>query len=126
MFTMLPQEIMDQIAYYLPYLKGIEISPYLYKKLNHNFGSDDWLIGNNLWNMVANNGNLFRLEWMHFQTVEGCTFFAMNCAASKGHLEIVKWLHFNRSEVSTRNAMNWAVSNGHLEIVKWLHINTSQ
>jgi hypothetical protein len=119
----LPTEIVDQIAYYLPFEKGTEVSLYLNKKLNDTFGINGSFLQNKPWNLFANCGNLFRLKWMHFHEVEECTKDAMNNAAWTGHLETLNWLHINRNEGCSTDAMDWAASNGHFEIVKWLHEN---
>jgi hypothetical protein len=123
MSPLLAQELVDQIAYYLPYEKGTELSLYLNKKLNDTFGINKAFYQNNLWEIIANFGNLFRLEWIHFHAIEGCTTKAMNSAAENGHLVVVKWLHANRIEGCSTDAMDNAAESGHLEIVKWLHMN---
>ncbi|KAF1790995.1 hypothetical protein GQ600_6035 [Phytophthora cactorum] len=49
----------------------------------------------------------------------------MDVAASNGHLEVVKWLHANSNEGCTTFAMSAAAANGHLEVgtsnrTRWL------
>jgi hypothetical protein len=85
MLQRLPPEIVDQIAYYLPYEKGIGLSHYLEKKLNDTFGRDKVLLHpKNAWTLFAHYGNLFRIKWMHFHVKEGCSVEAMNFAAGNG------------------------------------------
>jgi hypothetical protein len=91
LLQLLPPEIVDQIAYYLPYEKGTELSLYLNKKLNGIFGRDG--TSRQTLGQFAYCGNLFRLQWMHFHENQGCTTDILDCAAMNGHLEIVKWLH---------------------------------
>jgi hypothetical protein len=81
-------------------------------------GRDCELLQGDACNLFANNGNLFRLKWMHFHEKGGCSPDAMDYTAMNGHLAIVKWLHVNRSEGCTKNAMDYAAMDGHLEIVK--------
>lgn len=75
---------------------------------------------------AAAGGRLEIIQWLHENTADGCTRFAMGLAALNGHLEVLKWLHENRSEGCTWLAMNWAVRRGHLQVVKWLHANRSE
>jgi hypothetical protein len=95
----LPPELIDQIAFNLPFNYGIELSAFLKYKLKE-------YSGNNSWKKSAHDGNLFGLEWMHFHKIKGCSIHAMNVAAELGWLEIVKWLHSNRKEGCTLTAMN--------------------
>jgi hypothetical protein len=129
MQKIVPKEIVDCIAFYLPYEKGIELSPYLKAKLNDIDAKELGVTTSlpyNLWILFACHGNLFRLKWMHFHEIEGCSTDTMNTTARNGHLDLVKWLHVNRSEGCTIFAMSFAAREGHFEIVKWLHCNRSE
>ncbi|POM72896.1 Hypothetical protein PHPALM_10322 [Phytophthora palmivora] len=76
--------------------------------------------------MVARNGNLEMLQWLHHQESIEWSTDAMDSAAENGHMAVVKWLHQNRMEGCTTSAMNYAARNGHLNIVRWLHLNFSE
>ena len=117
--AMFAQEIIDRIAYYLPFETAIELSPYLKRKL----GTE---LNRTVWREYAESGNLFGIQWLHFHEVGGCETNAMDFAAANGHLDIVKWLHENREEGCTKGAINKAARNGHLEVVKWLHQNRTE
>jgi hypothetical protein len=139
----LPQELLDKIAFYLPFEKGISISVYLEKMLGKAPTEHSWVVeeqGNILgicWlhyhgiyrnvekamDDAARKGQLEVVQWLHN---EGCTVEVMKLAAENGHLEVVQWLHKNRSEGCTVNAMDWAARHGHLEVVQWLHENRSE
>ena len=114
MSPQLPQEIIDRIAFYLPYELAIGISEYMKSRL-----------GDLKWQSIAEKGNLFGIKWMHYHEYEMDTwpYSVMDWAASNGQLEVVKWLHKNRSEGCTPEALFWAASKGHLEIVKYLYEN---
>ncbi|GMF17105.1 unnamed protein product [Phytophthora fragariaefolia] len=76
--------------------------------------------------MVARNGKLEVLQWLHsLPDVEWSTD-VMDSAAENGHLEVVKWLHANRREGCTANAINYAAREGHLPIMRWLHSNCAK
>ena len=102
---MFPEEIIDKIAYYLPFETAIELSPYLKNKLGTKL---PWAV----WRLYAQSGNLFGIKWLHYHEVEGCTTRAMDLAACYGHLDVVKWLHENRKEGCTKRAMDLAAMNG--------------
>jgi hypothetical protein len=112
----LPLEIIDHIAYYLPFDKGIGISQYLKKKLGIK-------ISKRPWREFAKDGNLFGLEWMQFHELGGCSTDAMHWASLNGHLNIVRWLHTNRTEGCTTFAMDYAARMGHLDTLNWLYRN---
>ncbi|EGG22390.1 hypothetical protein DFA_04508 [Cavenderia fasciculata] len=76
--------------------------------------------------IVAKNGRLNILMYLHFNRTEGCSYIAMDLASEFGHLDIVKFLHFNRTEGCSIHAMDNAARNGHYEVVKWLHVNRSE
>jgi hypothetical protein len=61
----LPSEILDFIGFYLPYEKGISLSPYLNKQLNDMRGisSESWN-SNNPWSRLAYYGNIFKINFM--------------------------------------------------------------
>jgi hypothetical protein len=114
----IPQNIIDKIAFYLPYKKAIRISPILKKKLGARLEVDE-----NSWNVFARNGNIFGLDWLHFHYIKTYTNNAMNFADGEGHLDVIKWLLVNRSEDCTVDDMDAAVKNSHLDVVKSkLHI----
>lgn len=75
---------------------------------------------------VASKGHLHIIEWLHNNTDEKCTTWAMDFAAEYGHLNIVKFLHEHRKEGCTPSAMTWAAENGHLNVVKYLHENRNE
>jgi hypothetical protein len=115
--AVLPQELLDKLAFYLPLEKSlIMLSFYAKQRLDQHPTPESWT-------RFAEVGNRYGLEWLHYHRIRGCTKLAMNYAACNGHLEIVKWLHYNRYEGCNHWAMNFACGNGHLDTVKWLHVN---
>ncbi|EGG18578.1 hypothetical protein DFA_04072 [Cavenderia fasciculata] len=76
--------------------------------------------------VVAKNGHLDVIKFLHENRSEGCTLNAMNDAASNGHLDIIKFLHFNRTEGCSTHAMIFASYKGDYDIVEWLHFNRSE
>lgn len=76
--------------------------------------------------LAARNGFLGIVEWLHDNTSEGCTTFAMDGAAQNNHFEVVKWLHKHRLAGCTNIAMDSAAEEGNLELVKWLHANRKE
>ena len=144
MFPHLPQEVIDRIAYYLPFEKAVEVSKYMKEKLGDkadwfeyakegNVFGLQWMNYHGLgvcsdWAMdyAAEEGHLEAVKWLHKNRRERCTKKAMDYTARKGHWDVLQWLHYNRSEGCTTDAMNWAAENGHLEIVKWLHENRDE
>ncbi|GMF12523.1 unnamed protein product [Phytophthora lilii] len=76
--------------------------------------------------MVARNGNLEILQWLHHQPNIEWSTDTMDSAAENGHLAVVRWLHKNRTEGCTTNAMNYAARDGHFAVVKWLHIHRTE
>ncbi|KUF89862.1 hypothetical protein AM587_10005822 [Phytophthora nicotianae] len=76
--------------------------------------------------MVARNGNLKILQWLHRRDDVEWSTDVMDSAAENGHLAVVKWLHVNRSEGCTTSAMNFAAANGHRKVVQWLHFNRTE
>ncbi|KAF1790257.1 Ankyrin repeat-containing domain [Phytophthora cactorum] len=95
-------------------------------------GSLPWTFG------AASNGHLEVVKWLHANSNEGCTTFAMSADAANGHLEVVKGLHANRSEsvgktcwtASLLNTFVWrmtaryfepnALVENQLPVVQWL------
>ncbi|KAG6963134.1 hypothetical protein JG688_00008284, partial [Phytophthora aleatoria] len=67
-------------------------------------GSLPWTFG------AASNGHLEVVKWLHANSNEGCTTFAMSAAAANGHLEVVKGLHANRSEGCWENVLDSVAS----------------
>jgi hypothetical protein len=84
---MLPLEICDNIAFYLPYEKGIKLSLFVKKSLCQVPPTEG------SWCEFSTKGNLYGLEWMHYHRKTGCTTEAMDKAARNCEMNIVKWLH---------------------------------
>jgi hypothetical protein len=103
----LPQELLDNIAFYLPYEKGISISKYLEKRLGKAATDHSW--------KVKEQGNLLGISWLHYHGIDGNVQSAFDWAAQYGHLEVLQWLHKNRSEGCTEDAIDLAAENGYLE-----------
>ena len=114
----LPVEVLEIILQNIAFEKVIGLSDYITKKL-YNPEIHTWY-----W--AAANGHLEVIKWLHENTNQNCTIWAMNRAAEFGRLEVVKWLHVNRTEGCSVDAMDKAAVNGHLEVVKWLHVNRTE
>ena len=113
MLPHLPQEIIDTIAFYLPFEQAVGVSEYMKEKLGQRPSWYDYI----------NNGNLFSIKWIHYHEYPQPVFFRFNAiysAARDGHLEMIKWLQRNLSEGCTTDAMDCAAQSGHLDIVQWL------
>ncbi len=67
----LPQEVIDMIAFYLPFEKAVAISEHMKEKLGE---KPDWKI-------YADEGNLFGIKWMHYHELGGCRRDTMDYAA---------------------------------------------
>ena len=100
MLPRLPQELIDRIAYYLPFEKAIAISEYMKERLGEKAD----------WKLYSKEGNLFGIKWMHYHEQLGD--MDLDYAASRGQLEVVKWLHKN-GKGCTIVAMNFAAGHGH-------------
>jgi hypothetical protein len=118
----LPQELIDIIAFYVPYEIALKITTiFVLQKLgrnpSHYYSS---------WSNFAKKGNLYGIEWLHYHDIEGCSEKVMDLACEGGHVEIVKWLHKNRTEGCTKRAMDMAARYGHMELLEFLHENRSE
>ncbi|KAG6954397.1 hypothetical protein JG687_00011836 [Phytophthora cactorum] len=93
-----------------------------------------WLLTNHTYlcfspsatSMVARNGNLEMLQWIHRQENQGCTTSVMNYAAGNSRLKIVRWLQLNRTEGCTVNAMDFAVEREHFKVLLYLRANRTK
>ena len=92
----LPQELIDKIAFYLPYEKAIGISEHLRIALGKKLDSEEY----------AKSGNLVAIQWMYYHKFDLCSS-VMDNAAKNGHLELVIWLHENTKEECTERAIQF-------------------
>lgn len=104
---------------------NLDILNYLFERFQAD-EDDCTFFSQKLMDVVATNGHLAVVEWLHEHSYQGCTSGAMDGAAANGHLLIVQWLHQNRSEGCTSNAMDAAASANYLDVVQWLHHNRSE
>ena len=70
--------------------------------------------------ILAKNGHLEVLKWLHENSNEGCTADAMNEAAKNGHLDVVKWLYYNRVEGNTTKALDLAREFNQGKVIEFL------
>ncbi len=141
---MLPLEIIDRIAFFLPIEDCCKISDYVtYKRIEK---ADK----HEVWNNAALLGDLGLLKWLHKNKIKEYSIRTLECAIKGQHLIVCKWLY---EEVgiepitlcydSARNietlewlkecrvepdfkTMNNAVEDGNLITVKWLYENNCE
>lgn len=73
---------------------------------------------------AAEHGYLEVIQYLHLNTDEPCSIYAMNYAASNGHIEIVKFLYNNLNDDydwDIDEAIEIAAEKGHTKIVKLLY-----
>ena len=51
------------------------------------------LITEETMNLAVEYGSFKLVKWLHYNSAEGCTEFAMDIAANNGNLEILEFLH---------------------------------
>jgi len=118
----LPNELILEIYTFIPFEQVLRDPLPILKKIYKNLYDKEV----HTWNWAAKNGHLEVIKFLHENTSQGCTKYAIDYAACNGHLEVVKFLHENRQEGCTRDAIDYAACNGHLEVVKFLHENRQE
>ncbi|EQC25325.1 hypothetical protein SDRG_16788, partial [Saprolegnia diclina VS20] len=71
--------------------------------------------------LVAKQGHLDVLAYLHEEGCGGFTAETMDEAATAGHLEVVRFLHTHRREGCTPKALAGATKNKHWDVVRYLN-----
>jgi hypothetical protein len=116
--TILPREIIDKIALYLPFEKMIHISNYS-SLIAYNNPSTFIQAEYNCLSAV-NEGNLDVLKWHYKNGLLDYTLPLGDYAAYHGYFNIVKWLYETNPICFSDVAIQEACYNDHFDIVKWL------
>jgi hypothetical protein len=84
----LPQDILDEIALYLPYEKVIALSPFIKSRLGEQREEQSV---ESRWDMYVKEGNIVAVKWMyrHYPICRGL----LDYAAEFGQLGVVQFLH---------------------------------
>ena len=144
---LLPGDMLEMIALYLPLQKALAVqNNKSWKCFGFEYTSH--------WERAAKLGDLAVIKWLQKSEVydcdedarnaalemgesfdskkyteirlRGCSKVVMGSAIANGHLEVVKWLHVNRREGYEPEAMDFAAYFGHLETLQWLHLNRNE
>ena len=122
---MFPREIVDKIAFYLPFPIALELSLWAAKEICQcsswdrrvNHGQMDlW------WLTAAKMGHLKFLAWLHSKKIPGYSRACMDNAIRKNRLDVVKCLRRQGKFSFGAQALKEAIMDGHLETVKYFHI----
>jgi hypothetical protein len=70
-------------------------------------------------------GNLRMLVWLNNNTNAGLTSYSMEHATKNGYFHIMKWLKRNTKIGITSETMNYACKKGNLKMVQWINKHAS-